>query len=403
MDLQKLSLDRRSILKALAALPGLGALGACSTSQAAAGADVIKRLGVRTFINAAGTYTAFTASLMPQEVFAAMASASRQYVPLNDLHDAVGQRIAEITKAEAALVSAGAASALSIGTAACVAGTDRDKIRRLPDTEGMANEVIFQKSHRFGYDHAVRNIGVKIVEVETAAELDAAVNDKTAMMFFLNHEAEAGQIGPEEFAALGKKHNIPTMIDAAADVPPVENLWRFTEMGYSLLVFSGGKGIRGPQSAGLLLGRKDLIEAGRMNSSPNGDTVCRTNKVNKEELVGMLVALEMFIDRDHDAVWKDWESRCETISQAVKEVPGLATEVQVPPIANHVPHLHLKWDYAATGVQPRDAAKAMREGTPSIEVNPSTNDEELVIGVWMMEPGDDAIVGRRLSEVLAKA
>ena len=170
MDLQKLSLDRRSILKALAALPGLGALGACSTSQAAAGADVIKRLGVRTFINAAGTYTAFTASLMPQEVFAAMASASRQYVPLNDLHDAVGQRIAEITKAEAALVSAGAASALSIGTAACVAGTDRDKIRRLPDTEGMANEVIFQNSHRFGYDHAVRNIGVKIVEVETAQE-----------------------------------------------------------------------------------------------------------------------------------------------------------------------------------------------------------------------------------------
>jgi L-seryl-tRNA(Ser) seleniumtransferase len=174
-------------------------------------------------------------------------------------------------------------------------------------------------------------------------------------------------------------------------------------MGYSLVVFSGGKGIRGPQSAGLLLGRKDLIEAGRMNGSPNSDTVCRSNKVNKEELVGMLVALEMFIDRDHDAVWKDWESRCETISQAVKDVPGLNTEVVVPPIANHVPHLHVKWDYAAAGMTPRDVAKAMREGSPSIEVNPDTNDEELVIGVWMMEPGDDAVVGRRLSEVLAPA
>lgn len=406
MELQGLSLHRRTILRALAALPGLGALGACSAPQAAAGAaaDVIKRLGVRTFINAAGTYTAFTASLMPPEVFAAMHNASRQYVPLNDLHDAVGKRIAQLTKSEAALVASGAASALSIGTAACVAGSDPAKIQRLPDTEGMANEVIFQKSHRFGYDHAVRNIGVKIVEVETAAELDAAVNEKTAMMFFLNHEAGAGQIGVEEFAALGNKHNIPTMIDAAADVPPVENLWRFTEMGYSLVAFSGGKGIRGPQSAGLLLGRQDLIEAGRMNASPNGDTVCRTNKVNKEELVGMLVALEMFIGRDHDAVWKDWEARCETISHAVKDVPGLTTEVQVPPIANHVPHLHLRWDYAAAGVTPRDAAKAMREGTPSIEVNPGTNDEELVIGVWMLEPGEDAVVARRLNEVLgAKA
>jgi L-seryl-tRNA(Ser) seleniumtransferase len=401
MDLPGLSLRRRAILHSLASLPGLGALGACSAPPAAeAGEDVIKRLGVRTFINAAGTYTTFTASLMPPQVFAAMQTASRQYAPLNELHDAVGKRIAVLTKSEAALVSAGAASALSIGTAACVAGTDRDKIQRLPDTSGMANEVIFQKSHRFGYDHAVRNCGVKIVEVETAADLEAAVNEKTAMMFFFNDKADAGQIGVEEFAALGKKHDVPTMIDAAADIPPVESLWRFTEMGYSLAAFSGGKGLRGPQSAGLLLGRKDLIEAGRMNGSPNSDTLCRSNKVNKEELVGMLVALEVFLDLDHDGAWKDWEARCETISQAVKDVPGLQTEIVVPPIANHVPHLHLRWDYAAAGIQPLEVATAMREGSPSIEVNPSTNDEELVIGVWMMEPGDDAMVAKRLREVL---
>jgi L-seryl-tRNA(Ser) seleniumtransferase len=180
----------------------------------------------------------------------------------------------------------------------------------------------------------------------------------------------------------------------------VESLWRFTEMGYSLAAFSGGKGLRGPQSAGLLLGRKDLIEAGRMNGSPNSDTLCRSNKVNKEELVGMLVALEVFLDLDHDGAWKDWEARCETISQAVKDVPGLQTEIVVPPIANHVPHLHLRWDYAAAGIQPLEVATAMREGSPSIEVNPSTNDEELVIGVWMMEPGDDAMVAKRLREVL---
>lgn len=403
MDIAGLS-RRRTILHTLASLSGLGGLGACSAPQAGeAGEDVIKRLGVRTFINAAGTYTTFTASLMPPQVFAAMQTASRQYAPLNELHDAVGARIAELTKSEAALVSAGAASALSIGTAACVAGTDRDKIRRLPDTTGMTNEVIFQKSHRFGYDHAVRNCGVTIVEVETAEELDAAVNEKTAMMFFFNDKADAGQIGVEEFAALGKKHGVPTMIDAAADVPPVENLWAFTGMGYSLAAFSGGKGLRGPQSAGLLLGRKDLIAAGRMNGSPNSDTLCRTNKVNKEELVGMLVALEMYLDQDHDAAWKDWESRCESISQAVKDVPGLQTEIVVPPLANHVPHLHLKWDFAATGVSPRDAGEAMRGGSPSIEVNPSTNDDELVIGVWMMEPGDDAVVGRRLREVLGRA
>lgn len=397
---------RRNVLQGLAVLPGLGALAACSAPDVpvtSVGEDVLARLGVDKVINAAGTYTSLTASLMPEEVFGAMQNASRHFVRLNDLHDAVGERIAELTHAEAALVSAGAASALSIGTAACVAGTDKEKIRRLPDTEGMPNQVIFQKAHRFGYDHAVRNCGVEIVEVETTEELDAAVNENTVMMFFLNHEAPFGQIGAEEFAELGLKHNVPTMIDAAADVPPVENLWRFTEMGYSMVVFSGGKGIRGPQSAGLLLGRKDLIEAGRMNSSPNSDTVCRTNKVNKEELVGMLVALELFLDRDHEAVWAEWENRCSVIADAVSGVPGAETDVQVPPIANHVPHLHLKWDYAATGVTPRDVATGMREGSPVIEVNPSTNDEELVVGVWMMEPGEDQIVADRLRAILTDA
>ena len=395
-------MERRVFLSSLAAVPSLGALvPALSAAPAAAGAarDVIGELGVRTFINAAGTYTSLTASLMPEAVMEAMVVASKKFVPLQDLHDAVGKRIAELTRCEAAMVPAGAASALSIGAAACIAGTDREKIRRIPDTEGMKNEIIIQRPHRFGYDHALRNAGARLVEVETAQELEAAINERTAMLFYLNLAANEAQIGIEEFARLGKKHSIPTMIDAAADLPPVENLWRFTEMGYDLVTFSGGKGIRGPQSAGLLLGRKDLIEAGRMNSSPNGDSLCRTNKVNKEELVGMLVALELFVNRDHKAVWKEWEERCERIAGFVRGIDGVKTAVTVPEIANAVPHLHITWDYAAKGFKPADAVKALREGSPSIETRPGFEDE-LVIAVWMLEPEEDQIVGGRLRDVL---
>ncbi len=399
-------LNRRSMLGALAAVPGLGALLPTTASAAAAAArlgggqrDVIRELGVRTFINAAGTYTSLTASLMPRPVWDAMTVASRQYCPLKDLHDAVSARIAELARSEAALVSAGAASALAIATAACVTGTDREKVQRIPDTRGMKNEVIVQKSHRNGYDHGVRNAGIRMVEVETAAELESAIHSRTAMLFFLQSANNRGQIGYEEFAQLGKKHNVPTMMDAAADLPPVENLWKFTKAGIDLVVFSGGKGITGPQSAGLLLGRKDLIEAGRLNSSPFSDSLCRGNKVNKEELVGMMVALEMFVNRDHDATWKDWEARCNRIAGYVKGVKGVKTEIKVPELANMVPHLHITWDTEATGLKPPDAVKALREGSPSIEIRPGSKDE-LVVAVWMMQPGDDRVVGQRLEQVL---
>lgn len=398
-----LKLDRRSLLRGLAVLPGMGALMPASASAAArlggGRRNVIRELGVRTFINAAGTYTSLTASLIPRPAWDAMTVASTTFCPLQDLHDAVGKRIAELAKSEAALVSAGAASALAIGTAGVVAGTDREKIRQLPDTRGMKNEVIVQKSHRNGYDHAVRNAGIRMIEVETAAELESAIHSRTAMMFFLYAANNRGQIGYEEFAKLGKKHNVPTMIDAAADLPPVENLWKFTQAGFDLAIFSGGKGITGPQSAGLLLGRKDLIEAGRMNSSPNSDSLGRISKVNKEEMVGMLVALEMFVNRDHKAVWKDWESRCNRIARYTRGVKGIKTEIKVPELSNGVPHLHVNWDHSAVGKTPKDVAKELREGNPSIEVRPRAEDE-LVVAVWMLEPGEDRIVGRRLGQVL---
>ena len=256
--------------------------------------DVIQELGVRSFINAAGTFTALTGSLMRPEVVEAMQVASRKYVNLDELHTAVGKRIAELLHCPAALVTSGCASALSLATAACVAGSDRDRIRRLPDTKGMKNEVLVQRTHRVGYDHAIRNAGVTLIEVADARGArkgDQRPDRDDVLPQFADPK---GKIHHEEFVAIGKKHNVPTLIDAAADVPPVENLWRYTKLGFDLVGFSGGKGLRGPQSAGLLLGRKDLIAAAKLNASPNGDTLCRSNKVNKEEIIGMLVALEVY-------------------------------------------------------------------------------------------------------------
>ena len=391
--------SRRRFLETLSTVPFVGGLaGVAPAAAARRGGDYFRELGVRPFINAAGTYTAMTASLMPPEVMDAIAYASKHFVMLDELHDAVGTRIASILKCEAAMVTCGAASALTLGTAAVLTGTDRQKIVDLPNLAGMKSEVIMQKSHRFGYDHAVRNCGVRIVEIETREELEAAINEKTAMMLFYNNNNPVGRIRDQEFAELGKKHQIPTFNDAAADVPPVDNLWKYTAMGFDLVTFSGGKGIRGPQSAGLLLGRKDLIAAARLNAPPNGNTVGRGMKVNKEELLGMLVALEMYVEKDHEKEAREFEKRAEEIRKTAESVPGVKAEIFVPEVANHVPHVRVTWDAAANGLTAEAAVDALRKGEPSI----GTRHEgpALVIGVWMMRPGEDKIVARRLRQVL---
>ena len=402
-----LSRDRRGFMRSMLTLPAAAAAASRSAAGAPKGTvraarDVIGELGVRSFLNAAGTYTRLTASKMPPEVLSAMQRSSTRYVDLDELHEKTGDRIAELLDCEAALVTAGCASALTLGTAACIAGADPESIKLLPRTDGMRNEVVIQKAHRNSYDHAVRNAGAKLVEVETAEELEAAVNERTAMLFFLNHAEPDGQIGHEEFVRLGKRHGIPALNDAAADVPPADNLLRFQRMGYDLVAFSGGKGLRGPQSAGLLLGRRDLIEAARLNNSPHSDSVGRTNKVNKEEIVGMLVALELFLERDHDQVWKEWTRRCKRIERAVSGIPSVSAEVFVPEIANAVPHLRIRWDYERLGLDPKSAAARLREGDPSIEVRPQF-DEGLEIAVWMLEPGEERIVGRRVRAELTNA
>ena len=400
--------SRRRFLENISALPLVGgaAAGAAGAVPAAAaqgrkGRDYFKELGVRPFINAAGTYTAMTASLMPPEVIDAITYASKHYVMLDELHDKVGERLATLLRCEAAMVTSGAASALTLGTAAVLTGTDTRKIVDLPNVSaGMKSEVIIQKSHRFGYDHAVRNCGVRLVEVETAADLDRAVNEKTAMMLFYNNNNKEGRIQDEEFVRLGKKHNVPTLNDAAADVPPVENLWKYTGMGFDLVAFSGGKGLRGPQSAGLLLGRKSLIAAARLNAPPNGNTIGRGLKVNKEEMLGMLAAIELYLDTDHDAENREFEKRAEEIRKSAAAVPGVKAEVFVPEVANHVPHVRVSWNAAATGMTAADAVKALRDGEPSIGTR--SEGEALVFGVWMMRPGEDKIVARRLRQVLER-
>jgi D-glucosaminate-6-phosphate ammonia-lyase len=395
--------SRRRFLETVGALPVVGGLvgnaaPAAAAASARAGRDYFRELGVRPFINAAGTYTAMTASLMAPEVMDAINYASKHYVMLDELHDRVGERIASLVRAEAAMVTSGAASALTLGTAAGLTGGDRQKIADLPNLANMKSEVIIQKAHRFGYERAVRNCGVRLVEVETRDDLDRAVNDKTAMMLFYNNNNKEGQIRDEEFVQLGRKHGIKTMNDAAADVPPVDNLWKYTAMGFDLVAFSGGKGIRGPQSAGLLLGTKPLIAAARQNGSPNGNAIGRGMKVNKEELVGMLAALERFVRADHDAEGREYQQRAEDIRRSAAMVAGVKAEIFVPEVANHVPHVRVTWD-PGSRIRPASAiVRALQDGEPSIAIR--NEGETLVIGVWMMQAGEAKIVSRRLRQEL---
>jgi len=395
--------SRRHFLERLSRVPLVGgaiAAGAApaTAAPAAVARDYFRELGVRPFINAAGTYTAMTASLMPPEVIEAITYASKHYVMLDELHDRVGARIATLLKCEAAMVTSGAASALTLATAGILTGTDPRKVVELPSLAGMKSDVIIQKAHRFGYDHAVRNCGVRLVEVETRDDMERAITPQTAMMLFYNNNNMEGRIRDEEFVAIGRQHAVPTLNDAAADVPPVENLWKYTQMGFDLVAFSGGKGLRGPQSAGLLIGRRDLVAAARLNAPPNGNTVGRGMKVNKEEMVGLLAALELYLAKDHAAEQREFHARAEAIRSSAAAVAGVTAEIFVPEVANHVPHVRIAWDAAAKGMTAADAVARLRAGEPSIGTR--SEGDAVVIGVWMMNPGEEQVVARRLRDVL---
>src|SRR6266699_284293 len=391
----------------------LHARSASKSKSAANGLDYYQKLGVTPFINAAGTYTVLTASIMPDEVQTAVALAAKRPVNLNELHDAAGAYLAKQLRCEAALVTAGAAAALVVGTAACVTMGNDSAILNIPtDMNGLKNEVIVQKTHRYGYDHAIRNCGVRFVEVETLPQYEQAFTDRTVMTHFFN--AGEGQISREDWVRVAHQHRVPCFNDAAADVPPISNLWNYTQMGFDLVTFSGGKGLRGPQCTGLLLGRKDLIDAARKNNSPNSNTVGRGMKVAKEEIVGLVAAVDWFLKQDDAAIEEQCRQRADRIAKHLTAIPTVQTQIFIPEVANHVPHLLITYDQNRVKITSAEVMQKMRQGKPRIELNPSTGGapasaglpggpNTIVVGVWMMQPGEDAIVAKRLQKVLQDA
>lgn len=415
-------ISRRKLLRKGGQAAFASSVALCSSSPLVArekkpsvkGVDYYEKLGVTPFINAAGTYTVLSASIMPDEVQAAIALASKQPVNLNELLDKSGEYLAKRLRCEAALVTSGAAAALVVGTAACVTKGNDSAILGIPtDMSALKNEVIIQKTHRYGYDHALRNCGIRFVEVETLEQYEQAFNEHTVMAHFFN--AGEGKIGREDWVRVAHQHGVPCFNDAAADVPPISNLWNYTQMGFDLVTFSGGKGLRGPQCTGLLLGRKDLIDAAKKNNSPNSNTIGRGMKVAKEEIVGLVAAVDWFLSQDDAAMEAEYRKRAERIAESLKSIATVQTQVFIPAVAaNHVPHLLITYDQNRIKTTGAEVMQKMREGKPRIELNPSTGGDPasaglpggpntVVVGVWMLQPGEDGIVAKRLREVLQGA
>jgi uncharacterized pyridoxal phosphate-dependent enzyme len=399
-------INRRQLIQRLSAFPFFGSLIATPSTTSAGVAkapkrDLFKELGVRTFVNAAGTLTYMTGSLMHEEVLDTINNAAKEFCMLDELQDRVGEKIASLVHSEAAVVTSGAFSGMTLGLAGILTGMDEKKVKALPHLEytGMKSEVICQASHDIVYNQALTNTGCKIVRVETAEDVAKAVNERTALMHFLHIESDKGKIQHEEWVALGKTHGIPTSIDIAADVPPVSNLWRFNDMGFDFVVISGGKAIRGPQSAGLLMGKKDIIAAARLSMPPRGFNIGRGMKINKEEILGMYVALEKYINQDHDKEWKEWETRIALIENAVNSIQGIATEIKVPPLGNHTPTLHVSWDTNKIKTTDKQLREALRNGNPSIELGGGTSNS-VSVTAFMLKPGQEKIVATRLREAL---
>jgi len=382
-----------------------------ATSPTSAADDYYAKLGVETIINAAGTYTYLTAAVMPPQVQRAVARAALHPVVLKDLQRASGEYIAKRLRCEGAVVTSGASAALTLATAACIASANSTTPDQIPENIGtMKNEVIVQKAHRYEYDHAMLLCGIRIVEVVTIDDYKRAFTPKTIMTNFFN-SAEHGEIDRQTWLDIAHQHNVPCHMDAAADMPPIENLWKYTGMGYDLVCFSGGKGIRGPQNAGLLLGKKHLTDLAAANNNPNSDAVGRGMKVAKEQIVGMVAAVDWLLEQSDEANQAEYMRRADTIIRMVKNIPTMKTDILMPEIANHVPHLILAYDPQVVGITPKEVQERLRKQHPPIELNPATgstgrlgphsNENTIVVGTWMLQPGEAEIVGRQLHAVLS--
>ena len=361
--------------------------------------NVYEELGVTTVINGQGTMTVLGGSLVRPEVEAVMALASQHFVSIAELEVAAGKRIAQLLnlpEGYSAIVTSGAAAAMQSGLAGILTGDNPKFIEQLPDLTGMKSEVILQKSHRNPFDHQLRATGVKLVVVETRDDLKKAVNPQTAMMHFSNFAGAAGEIKVEEWVKLAHEYKIPAFIDAAADTPPLSHLWDYANMGYDLIAFSGGKAIRGPQCAGILLGKRDLVANALLNNSPHEDTLGRSQKVGKEEIIGMVKALESYLSEDHAALSKEWQRRLDAISAEITRVPGVTTSFFTPDVANHVPHMKISWDHKVV-LTVQDALNALRAGKPAIVLNSS--ETTLSMNSFMLQPGEEKMIAAKLAQL----
>ncbi len=401
-------LSRRGLFRGGGLIGLAGALGGPFRRAAAAAApavNVYEAIGVRPVINCYGVMTIIGGALTLPEVKRAMDEASRYYVHLDELADAVGKRLAQLTGAEWGIVTAGCAAAMAHATSACIAGADPEKLQRLPDLTGLKNQVIVPKYSRNVYDHAVRMLGVKMVEVANKDEYEAAFNAGTAMVYALEPNSPNNQsLGLDVLAPIAKRRGVPILVDAAAERLTIPN--EYLSRSADMVAYSGGKLLRGPQCAGLLLGRKDLLQAAWYNSAPH-HAFGRPMKVGKEEVMGMLAAVEVWVRRDHAAEWKQWESWCREIAASAERVAGVRAEVssstgRVAPS----PRLSIRWDAKQLGITAAEATKLLLDGTPRIVVPPARQrpgaaPESISISPVMMSPGDEKQVAERIFAVLS--
>lgn len=357
--------------------------------------STFESLGVRPLINCRGTYTIISASLLLPEVRQAMMEASTKYVQLSELQEKVGERLGEIMQCEFGLVTNGCAAAICQITSACMAGDDPEKILQIPDTTGMKNEVVLQKSHQHGYNNAVRMAGARMIEVETLAEMEAAIGLNTAMLSVFGDAVERGEISVAQMVEIGKREGIPVFVDAAAERPDVPN--RYLADGVDAVAYSGGKCLRGPQSSGLLLGRRDLLWKAFLNGSPH-QGLGRPLKASREEIMGLLAAVEMWVQRDHEAEWKTWEQWLDIIWDAVSHIPTATRAMQMPGRSNVAPLMQIGWDADTLGLTPDEVRQQLNDGEPRIEVG--THATGVQIMPFMMEGGEASSVAGRLLQIL---
>lgn len=416
---RKLTLTRRSLLRNSSLAGALGAVkclfpssqaralaASALPSASASGSNLYERIGVRPLINCKGTFTIISGSLSLPEVKDAMEEASKHYVNLDELMLAVGAKLAEITGAEWGIVTGGCAAAITAATAASIAGANPEKSQKMPYLSGMKNQVIIPKHSRNPYDVATRMLGVEVVEVETPEELEAKLGPQTAMIYILSSPAAAtGPMGIANICKIARSRNVPVFVDAAAETLTIPNI--HLKAGATFVGYSGGKCLRGPQCAGLLLGQKDLVQAAWFQSAPHHN-VGRSLKVGKEEIMGMLTAVEMWTKRDHDAEWKTWMSWLGTIESQVKGLPSVTTEyVQPEDLSNHAPQLRIHWDANVLKITGTEVAQVLDAATPRIQfahasgTRPDQMKSSLMIMPYMMMPGDDKVVAEALHTTLS--